>query len=81
MTPPLLVLLRVLSGSMMWHKPMCSRTAGFVVDPHTCFRACIAIQNRMQPTVTDSDDVENRWPGLIASEGYPTVSAALLAHN
>ena len=56
-------------------------TAGFVVDPHTCFRACLAIQNRMQPTVTDSDDVENRWPGLIASEGYPTALAALLAHN
>ena len=59
----------------------CLRTAGFVVDAHTCFRACITIQNRRQPTVTDSDDVENRWPGLIMSEKYPTALAAILAHN
>ncbi len=63
------------------HTYLSLRTAGFVVDPHTCYRACVTTHNRMQPTATNSNEVENKWPGLIASEGYPTVLAALLAHD
>ena len=35
----------------------------------------------MQPTTTNSNEVENRWPGLVAAEGYPTVLAAIAAHS
>ena len=59
----------------------CLRTAGFVVDAHSCFRACVTIQNRRRPGATNSNDVENVWPGLIMSEPYPTALAALRAHN
>ena len=47
------------------------RTAGFVVDPHSCFRACLTIHNRRQPSSCLSDEVESRWPGLLCTEAYP----------
>ena len=56
------------------------RTAGFVVDPHSCFRACLTIYNRLQPCASHSGEVENQWPGLLSSEPYPTVLAALNAN-
>ncbi len=57
------------------------RTAGFVVDPHTCYRAGVTTHNRMQPTTTLSNEVEDKWPGLVTAEGYPTVLAAIAAHS
>ena len=56
------------------------RTAGFVVDPHSCFRACLTINNRLQPCGYHSGQVESQWPGLLSSEPYPTVLAALNAN-
>ena len=56
------------------------RTAGFVVDPHSCYRAGVTTQNRMRPGSCLSDVVENMWPGLISTEGYPTALAAMAAH-
>ena len=56
------------------------RTAGFVVDPHSCFRACVTIHNRMRPISCLSADVNSRWPGLLSTEGYPTALAAMVAH-
>ena len=63
------------------HTYECLKTAGFVVDAHSCFRASVAIQNRRRPGATNSNEVENVWPGLIMSEPYPTALAALRAHN
>ena len=56
------------------------RTAGFVVDPHSCFRACLTIHNRLQPCGYHSGQIESQWPGLLSSEPYPTVLAALNAN-
>ena len=56
------------------------RTAGFVVDPHSCFRACITTRNRMRPGDCLSDIVDSTWPGLISAGGYPTALAAMIAH-
>ena len=56
------------------------RTAGFVVDPHSCFGACLTIHSRLQPGSSHSNEVESRWPGLLSSESYPTVLAAMDAN-
>ena len=56
------------------------RTAGFVVDPRSCFRACLTIHNRRQPSSCLSDEVESRWPGLLSTEAYPTALAAMDAN-
>ena len=57
------------------------RTTGFVVDPHTCYRACVTTYNRSRPTTCLSDEVEDKWPGLISAEGYSTAFAAMAAHS
>ena len=59
----------------------CLKSAGFAVDAHSCFRACITIQNRKPPSTMNSDEIENVWAGLISSEPYPTALAALKAHS
>ena len=51
------------------------------MDAHSCFRACVTIQNRRRPSTMNSNEIENVWPGLISSEPYPTARAALQAHN
>ena len=56
------------------------RTAGFVVDPHSCFRACVTTHNRVRPSNCLSDDVDSRWPGLLSTEVYPTALAAMVAN-
>ena len=40
-------------------------------DAHSCFRACVTIQNRRRPGTMNSNEIENVWPGLIMSEPYP----------
>ena len=55
-------------------------TAGFVVDPHSCFRACIITHNRMRPSSCLSDEVDRRWPGFLSTEVYPTALAAMTAN-
>ena len=50
------------------------------MDPHSCFRACVTINNRLNPCVYHSGQVESQWPGLLSSEPYPTVLAALNAN-
>ena len=50
------------------------------MDPHSCFRACLTINNRLQPCCYHSGQVESQWPGLLSSEPYPTVLAALNAN-
>ena len=57
------------------------RTAGFVVDPHTCYRACVTTYNRSRPSTCLSDEVEDKWPGLISAEGYSTALVAMAAHS
>ena len=47
------------------HTYECLKTAGFVVDAHSCFRACVTIQNRRRPGTMNSNEIENVWPGLI----------------
>ena len=51
------------------------------MDAHSCFRACVTIQNRKRPSTMNSDEIENVWSGLISSEPYPTALAALQAHS
>ena len=74
------------SQSLSWLEEVastyeCLKSAGFVVDAHSCFRACITIQNRKRPSTMNSDEIENVWSGLISSEPYPTALAALQAHS
>ena len=57
------------------------RTAGFVVDPHSCFFACIVINNRVFPYRCLSDTVDSTWPGLMNTKTYPTAMAALIANQ
>ena len=57
------------------------RTAGFVVDPHSCFRACVTTRNRMRPGSCLSDVVDSMWPGLLSSGGYSTALAAMDANS
>ena len=63
------------------HTYECLKSAGFVVDAHSCFRACVTIQNRRRPGTMNSNEIENVWPGLISSEPYSTALAALQVHN
>ena len=63
------------------HTYECLKSAGFVVDAHSCFRACVTIQNRRRPGTMNNNEIENVWPGLISSEPYSTALAALRAHN
>ena len=74
------------SQSLSWLEEVaytyeCLKSAGFVVDAHSCFRACITIQNRKRPSTMNSDEIENVWSGLTSSEPYPTALAALKAHS
>ena len=74
------------SQSLSWLEEVaytyeCLKSAGFVVDAHSCFRACITIQNRKRPSTMNSDEIENVWAWLISSEPYPTALAALKAHS
>ena len=55
-------------------------SAGFVVDPHYCFRACVTNRNRMLPLGCLSDVVDSTWPGLLTASCYPTAWAAMSAH-
>ena len=83
MTPQLLAIPNASVGWKKWpiHMNECLKSAGFVVDAHSCFRACVTIQNRRRPSTMNSDEIENVWSGLISSEPYPTALAALQAHS
>ena len=56
-------------------------TAGFVVDPHSCFGACTTTHNRMRPRSCLSDEVDSQWPGLLSMAVYPTALAAMSANS
>lgn len=56
-------------------------SAGFVVDPHSCFFAGIVTDNRAIPYRCLSATVDSTWPGLMATTAYPTAMAALLANK
>ena len=56
------------------------QTAGFVVDPHSCFFAGVVINNRALPHRCLSATVDSTWPGLMNTKSYPTAMAALLAN-
>ena len=63
------------------HTYECLKSAGFVVDAHSCFRACVTIQNCRRSGTMNSNEIENVWPGLISSEPYSTALAAIQVHN
>ena len=56
------------------------QTAGFVVDPHSCFFAGVVINNRSLPYQCLSAIFDSTWPGLMNTKSYPTAMAALLAN-
>ena len=56
------------------------RSAGFIVDPHCCFRACVTTRNRTPPYWCLSDVVDSTWPGLISACCCPTAWAAMSVH-
>ena len=53
------------------------RSAGFIVDSHGCFRACVTTRNRMPPSRCLSDVVGST---LLSSRSYPTVWDAVRDH-
>ena len=57
------------SQSLSWLEEVaytyeCLKSAGFVVDAHSCFRACITIQNRKRPSTMNSEVMRLRMFGL-----------------
>ena len=56
------------------------QTAGFVIDPHSCYFAGVVINNRALPHRCISASVDATWPGLMHTQSYPTAMAALLAN-
>ena len=57
------------------------QTAGFVVDPHSCFFAATVINNRALPYRCLSDIVDSTWTGLLHTQAYPTALAALRSNQ
>ena len=48
------------------------KTAGFVMDTHSCYFACVVINNRAPPLAS----VDSTWPGLMNTKPYPTAILA-----
>ena len=55
------------------------RTAGFVVDSHSCYRSISNCTMRFGPTLMTSARLIQEWPGIISSPAYATATAAIQA--
>ena len=55
------------------------RTAGFVVDSHSCYRSISNCTMRFGPTLMTSARLLQEWPGIISSPAYATATAAIQA--
>ena len=55
------------------------RTAGFVVDSHSCYRSISNSTMRFGPTFISSAQLLQEWPAIMHSPAYATATAALQA--
>ena len=55
------------------------RTAGFVVDSHSCYRSISNCTMRFGPTFISSAQLLQEWPAIMHSPAYATATAALQA--
>ena len=55
------------------------RTAGFVVDSHSCYRSISNCTMRFGPTLMTSARLLQEWPAIISSPAYATATAAIQA--
>ena len=55
------------------------RTAGFVVDSHSCYRSVSNSTMRFGPTLMSSARLLQEWPAVVNSPAYATATAAIQA--
>ena len=55
------------------------RTAGFVVDSHSCYRSISNSTMRFGPTTISSAQLLQEWPAVVNSPAYATATAAIQA--
>ena len=55
------------------------RTAGFVVDSHSCYRSISSSTMRFGPTTISSAQLLQDWPAMVNSPAYATATAAIQA--
>ena len=55
------------------------RTAGFVVDSHSCYRSISNCTIRFGPTLMSSARLLQEWPEVVNSPAYATATAAIQA--
>ena len=55
------------------------RTAGFVVDSHSCYRSISNCTMRFGPTLMTSARLLQEWPAIMSSPAYATATAAIQA--
>ena len=53
------------------------KSAGFVVDGHSCYRSCLNSCMKYSARVVPGDELLQYWPQVDHARGYPTVTAAL----
>ena len=53
------------------------RSAGFVVDGHSCYRSCLNSCMKYAARVVSGDELLQYWPEVDCARGYPTATAAL----
>ena len=53
------------------------KTAGFIVDSHTCYRALSNSVMRFSPQKLTDEELLMEWPNILESDSYPTVQDAM----
>ena len=53
------------------------KTAGFIVDSHTCYRALPNSVMRFSPQKLTDEELLVEWPNILESDSYPTVQDAM----
>ena len=52
-------------------------TAGFHIDSHSCFRACVNDNMKFMPRVVATEELVEYWPDSITAKKYATLQEAL----
>ena len=52
-------------------------TAGFHIDSHSCFRACVNDDMRFTPRVVTTEEIVEYWPEIVTADKFATLQEAL----
>ena len=52
-------------------------TAGFHIDSHCCFRACVNDNMKFMPRIVTTEELVDYWPAIVAAKKFATLQEAL----